>query len=102
MSRNRVRSWDEQGFTVQASGRQCQLHPQAPKMIFVEKNKRIFVPGKENLYRRLTVRECARLQGFPDDFEFFYTDVDYGYKMIGNAVPVDLAYIIAKKIKRYL
>lgn len=102
MSRNRVRSWGEQGFTVQASGRQCQLHPQAPKMLFVEKNKRIFVPGKENLYRRLTVRECARLQGFPDDFEFFYTDVDYGYKMIGNAVPVDLAYIIANRIKETL
>ena len=29
MSRNRVKSWDEQAFTVQASGRQCQLHPQA-------------------------------------------------------------------------
>lgn len=27
MSRNRVRAWDEPGFTVQASGRQCQLHP---------------------------------------------------------------------------
>lgn len=102
MSRNRVRGWDEQGFTVQASGRQCQLHPQAPKMLFIEKNKRIFVPGKEHLYRRLTVRECARLQGFPDDFEFIYTDVDYGYKMIGNAVPVELAYIIADKIKEYL
>ncbi len=102
MSRNRVRSWNEQGFTVQASGRQCQLHPQAPKMKFVEKNKRIFVPGKEALYRRLTVRECARLQGFPDDFEFVYADVDTGYKMIGNAVPVDLAYIIAKAIKESL
>ena len=102
MSRNRVRGWDEQGFTVQASGRQCQLHPQAPKMLFIEKNKRIFVPGKEHLYRRLTVRECARLQGFPDDFEFIYTDVDYGYKMIGNAVPVELAYIIANRIKETL
>ena len=102
MSRNRVRGWDEQGFTVQASGRQCQLHPQAPKMLFVEKNKRIFVPGQEDLYRRLTVRECARLQGFPDDFEFIYSDVDYGYKMIGNAVPIDLSYIIANRIKEYL
>lgn len=37
MSRNRVKSWDEQGFTVQASGRQCQLHPQAPKMVKFEK-----------------------------------------------------------------
>lgn len=102
MSRNRVRGWDEQGFTVQASGRQCQLHPQAPKMLFVEKNKRVFVPGKEDLYRRLTVRECARLQCFPDSFEFIYSDVDYGYKMIGNAVPVRLAYIVAKKIKEEL
>ena len=102
MSRNRVRSWHQQAFTVQASGRQCQLHPQAPEMILVEKNKRIFVPGKEHLYRRLTVRECARIQGFPDDFEFIYSDVDTGYKMIGNAVPVDLAYIIAKSIKQYL
>lgn len=102
MSRNRVRAWDEQAFTVQASGRQCQLHPQAPKMKFIEKNKRIFVPGYEDLYRRLTVRECARIQGFPDDFEFIYTDVDYGYKMIGNAVPVNLAYIIACAIKEAL
>lgn len=102
MSRNRVRPWDKPGFTVQASGRQCQLHPQAPEMIFVEKNRRIFVPGKEELYRRLTVRECARLQGFPDDFEFIYTDVDTGYKMIGNAVPVELAYQIAVAIKETL
>lgn len=101
MSRNRVRSWNEQAFTVQASGRQCQLHPQAPKMIFKEKNKRIFAPGKEKLYRRLTVRECARIQGFPDSFKFIYNDVDTGYKMIGNAVPVNLAYVIAKEILKY-
>ncbi len=43
MSRNRVKSWDEQAFTVQASGRQCQLHPQAPKMIKIEKDKCAFV-----------------------------------------------------------
>ncbi len=102
MSRNRVRSWDEPAFTVQASGRQCQLHPQAPKMEFIEKNRRRFVPGYEDLYRRLTVRECARVQGFPDDFEFIYTDVDYGYKMVGNAVPINLAFIIANSIKSAL
>lgn len=43
MSRNRVRSWDEPGFTVQASGRQCQLHPQAPKMLKISPNKQEFV-----------------------------------------------------------
>lgn len=102
MSRNRVRDWDEPGFTVQASGRQCQLHPQAPKMIKKEKNKQIFVPGKESLYRRMSVREVARVQTFPDDHIFLYTDVNMGYKMIGNAVPVNLAYHVAMSIKQTL
>lgn len=102
MSRNRVKSWDEQAFTVQASGRHCQLHPQAPKMLFVEKNLRRFVPGKEFLYRRMTVREIARIQGFPNDFKFFYKNIDNAYKMIGNAVPVPLAYEIAAAIKNFL
>ncbi len=100
MSRNRVRQWDECGFTVQASGRQAQLHPQAPIMPKVDENKHIFVEGKEHLYRRMTVRECARLQTFPDTFEFVYDKVDDGYKMVGNAVPVDMARIIAEAIQR--
>lgn len=102
MSRNRVKSWSEQAFTVQASGRQCQLHPQAPKMIKVGKNDCRFVEGKEHLYRRMTVREVARVQGFPDDFKFIYDNVNDGYKMIGNAVPVNLAYEIAVAIKNTL
>jgi len=102
MSRNRVKSWDEQAYTVQASGRQCQLHPQAPKMVKVGKNDCRFVEGKESLYRRMTVREIARVQGFPDDFQFIYTDVNNAYKMIGNAVPVNLAYEIAVAIKEVL
>ena len=102
MSRNRVKSWNEQAFTVQASGRQCQLHPQAPKMIKVGHNDCRFVEGKEHLYRRMTVREVARVQGFPDDFKFIYTNVDDAYKMIGNAVPVNLAYEIAIAIKNAL
>lgn len=36
MSRNRVRSWDEVSFTIQASARHAPLHPQAPKMKFIE------------------------------------------------------------------
>ncbi len=98
MSRNRVRSWDEPSFTIQAGGRHAPLHPQAPKMQFVSQNERIFVPGKEHLYRRLSVRECARIQTFPDNFIFKYKDVADGYKMIGNAVPVNFAYHLAKKI----
>lgn len=98
MSRNRVRSWNEPSFTIQAGGRHAPIHPQAPKMKFISQNKRIFVPGKENVYRRLSVRECARIQTFPDDFIFIYQDVADGYKMIGNAVPVNFANHLAKKI----
>lgn len=102
MSRNRVRLWDEPGFTVQASGRQCQLHPQAPKMQKIETNKHIFDPHNEKLYRRMTVREVARVQSFPDDFLFIYDQVNDGYKMVGNAVPVNLAYHVALSIKQAL
>ena len=97
MSRNRVRSWDEPSFTIQAGGRHAPIHPQAPKMKFISQNERIFVPGKEDLYRRLSVRECARIQTFPDNFIFKYRDIADGYKMIGNAVPVNFGYHLAKR-----
>lgn len=102
MSRNRVRSWDEVSFTIQAGARQAPLHPSAPKMLLVEPNKRIFIPGKEELYRRLSVRECARIQTFPDDFIFLYRNIASGYKMVGNAVPPKMAQIIANAIMNQL
>ncbi len=102
MSRNRVKSWDEQAYTVQASGRQCQLHPSAPKMVKFGVNDCRFVEGKEKLYRRMSIREIARIQGFPDDFKFIYSYANDAYKMIGNAVPVNLAYEIAVAIMAHL
>lgn len=98
MSRNRVLDWELPSYTIQASGRQASLHPQAPKMKKVEKDVMEFVKGSKRLYRRLSIRECARIQTFPDDFLFFYNHLNSGYKMIGNAVPVKLAEALAKKI----
>lgn len=100
LSRNRVRSWNEASFTIQASGRHIPIHPQAPKMEKVDKDKFVFV--KPDLYRRLTVRECARIQGFPDDFNFLYNDLNDGYKMIGNAVAVGFAKVLANSISQHL
>jgi DNA (cytosine-5)-methyltransferase 1 len=57
--------------------------------------------------RRLTVRECARLQTFPDDYDFIIrkngdnkgVSSSDAYKIIGNAVPCVLGYNIAKNIE---
>ena len=98
MARNRVRNWDELSYTIQAQAKNEPLHPQAPKMIFVSSDERRFVKDKEHLYRRLSVRECARIQSFPDSFKFLYRNITDGYKMVGNAVPPRLAYHIALSI----
>lgn len=59
--------------------------------------------------RRLTVRECARIQTFPDDFEFvrkptvkgseYKLSASEGYKVVGNAVPPLLAFNIAWRLQ---
>jgi DNA (cytosine-5)-methyltransferase 1 len=69
-------------------------------MIKLEQDKFMFSPKGEN--RRLSVRECARIQSFPDDFIFKYSDLNHGYKMIGNAVNVEFAEILARSIKEAL
>lgn len=100
MARNRVRSWDEPSFTIQAQAKNAPLHPQAPAMRYVSSSQRIFEPGYEHLYRRLSVRECARIQTFPDSFKFIYSDVKMGYKMVGNAVPPRLAKCVAMNVRK--
>ena len=100
MSRNRVRTWDEPSFTIQASGRQAPIHPSSPRMVKIGTDKFDFV--RDSQHRRLTVREIARIQGFPDSFIFKYQNVNDGYKMIGNAVNVDFAEILAKSIQKSL
>lgn len=58
--------------------------------------------------RRLTIRECARIQTFPDDYDFIIpsrcgkkgVSASDAYKIIGNAVPPLLAYNIAKQIEK--
>ncbi len=51
--------------------------------------------------RTITPREAARLQSFPDSFQFTGNKTEI-CKQIGNAVPPKLAYVIANKIKELL
>ena len=98
MSRNRRRTWDEVSYTIQAGQRHIPLHPASPPMKKVGVDKWVFGEGKS---RRLSVRECARVQTFPDSFEFCGKTVNK-YRQIGNAVPPRLAQNIAKAVSALL
>ena len=75
----RISNWETPSDTITATG--PEIHP--------------------NKKRRMSVRECAILQTFPDDF-VFYGALGSMYKQIGNAVPVKLAEVIAKEVKEQL
>jgi len=77
-------SWDEPGLTVLCSPSQKQTERCHPDEI-----------------RPFSIRENARIQSFPDDWEFCGS-LSQQYKQIGNAVPVNLAKEIGLSIIKYL
>ena len=52
--------------------------------------------------RRFTIREIARIQSFPDNFNFPYKTIANAYKVIGNAVPPIFAWVIAKALEKHI
>lgn len=77
-------------------------------MEHVGKDRYVFSDGEEN-NRRLSVKEIARIQTFPDWYEFSRgtscrndnAKLDLVYKQIGNAVPVRLALAVAEPIAEF-
>jgi DNA (cytosine-5)-methyltransferase 1 len=66
------------------------------------------VPGGENMLLRhdgsvryFTVRESARLQTFPDDYELHGSWTE-AMRQLGNAVPLELAHVVAKNVAVHL
>ncbi len=94
MSRNRVRSWSQQAFTVPAMAKQVTLHPASPQMIKLDRDLWKFGEG---ITRRLSWKEAAAVQTFPENMHFAGNLVSI-YKQIGNAVPVNLGRAIAKSV----
>lgn len=99
MSRNRKRDWDEVSYTIPAMAKQVTLHPGSPDMVKLDKD--LWRLGSDGKTRRLSWREAAAIQTFPEDLEFF-GDLTSKYKQIGNAVPVLLAEFVGKYIRPYL
>ena len=62
-------------------------------------NAGVWHPIKGRIY---SVREIARIQSFPDDFAFHGKSVKSKYQQIGNAVPPQMAKLIANQLKHYL
>jgi len=94
--------WNQALFHFSGSGGRfysnwIRLHPYriAPTVLG---NSRFIHPFENRL---LTVREQARLMGFPDN-HVFYGGRDVQFNQVGEAVPVPLARAIAKSVKSYL
>lgn len=80
------------------------LEPDEPSTTIIAhlyKDGNRFIHYDPEQQRTITVREAARLQSFPDDFEFVGSRGN-AYQMIGNAVPPELAYKVAEAVYELL
>lgn len=92
MKRGLWQKLDEPCLTVTSHLAKVSLNSRDPVLL---------VDPENELYRRFTPREAARIQSFPDEFHFAGSETD-AYRQIGNAVPPVLFWHITKKVADYL
>lgn len=92
MKRGLWQKLDEPCLTVTSHLAKTSLNSRDPVLL---------VDSEKELYRRFTPREAARIQSFPDTFEFAGSETD-AYRQIGNAVPPVLFWHVAHKVAQYL
>lgn len=92
MKRGLWQKLDEPCLTVTSHLAKVSLNSRDPVLL---------VDADNELYRRFTPREAARIQSFPDEFEFAGSETD-AYRQIGNAVPPVLFWHVTKKVANYL
>ena len=92
MKRGLAQKLDEPSLTITSHLAKVSLNSRDPVLL---------VDAERELYRRFTPREAARIQSFPDSFQFAGTDID-AYRQIGNAIPPVMFWHIAKSILPHL
>ncbi|MCJ7549277.1 MAG: DNA cytosine methyltransferase [Anaerolineae bacterium] len=98
LTRNRKKPWESYSYTIVAHSHHVPLHPMGEPMVKVGRDDWA-LQGSSN--RRLSWRECARLQCFDDGFEPS-GGLDAKYAQIGNAVPPLMGRIIVQPAVDFL
>lgn len=83
LTRNRKRSWDNPSYTIVANASHVPLHPHGEPMEYISKDTWAL---RGDFNRRLSWRECARIQGLPDHINPG-GNLEDKYRVVGNAVP---------------
>ncbi|AVM75800.1 Modification methylase HaeIII [Magnetospirillum gryphiswaldense MSR-1] len=95
----RIRGWDQPSYTVVCGIGSLPLHPD-PLPICMAGQPGVLLSNQTGTWhRRLTVRECARIQTFPDDFAFGNASLTLAHDVLGNAIPPDLMERIAVAVR---
>ncbi|MNN34463.1 Modification methylase BspRI [compost metagenome] len=102
---NRQRGWDEPSYTVVSNPRHLPLHPEPPNYDFRTRTiEQIHEDEKNHIIRRLTVRECLRLQTVPD--WYYFPDIP-GRKLNGvlekqhercSGIPPVISHMLGKQL----
>lgn len=92
MKRGLAQNLNEPSLTVTSHLAKVSLNSRDPVLL---------VNPEKELYRRFTPREAARIQSFPDTFQFAGSETD-AYRQIGNAIPPVMFWYIARSILPYL
>jgi DNA (cytosine-5)-methyltransferase 1 len=97
LSRDRYRGWEQHSKTIVATSRHAPLHPSSPPLVRLGADKWRF--AYEGRPRRLSYRECARIQGFRRDLVIPETQgLRMRYRVVGNAVPPPLFAAVARSL----
>lgn len=92
MKRGLAQNLNEPSLTVTSHLAKVSLNSRDPVLL---------VDPEKELYRRFTPREAARIQSFPDSFQFAGSETD-AYRQIGNAVSPVMFWHIAKSLSDIL